>query len=164
MDNIEWCETPFIKQSDCLFMMMRFTRISQSSILASNMCQSSEFTFLFDSNTNKGELKDDFCFRDRPTVKQCLQHPWVARDSEPPSPSPWCSRFLLQTISSHHQSSVSTIHHQDPPEDLVRHAEISCRNERDTYLNPVKLSLRRWPTATWRRACPNLVRGFVICD
>merc|ERR1719228_2589612 len=51
----------------------------------------------------------------RPTVQQCLQHPWIAQNSEPPSPSPLMLKipapdqhFVTNTKLSVHSPSGSS--------------------------------------------------------
>jgi len=73
--------------------------------------------------------------KDRPTVKQCLQHPWVARDSEPPSPSP----LMLKIPAPDHfvTSPKLSVHHLSPSGSSRRSCQ-TCRDklsERKRYLS-----------------------------
>ena len=73
-------------------------------------------------------------FRSRPTVQQCLQHPWIAQNSEPPSPSP-----LMLKIPAPDQHFVTTpklsVH---SPSGSSRRSCQTCRDklsERKRYLS-----------------------------
>merc|ERR1712223_86296 len=73
----------------------------------------------------------------RPTVWQCLQHPWIARDSEPPSPSPL---MLKIPAPDHFVSSPSPSHKLSvhSPSGSSRRSCQTCRDklsERKRYLS-----------------------------
>merc|ERR1719266_702131 len=74
----------------------------------------------------------------RPTVAQCLQHPWIARHSEPPSPSPL---MLKIPAPDHFVSSPSLSHHKlsvHSPSGSSRRSCQTCRDklsERKRYLS-----------------------------
>ena len=75
--------------------------------------------------------------RARPTVWQCLQHPWIARDSEPPSPSPL---MLKIPAPDHFVSSPSPSHKLSvhSPSGSSRRSCQTCRDklsERKRYLS-----------------------------
>jgi len=75
--------------------------------------------------------------RCRPTVEQCLQHPWIARDSEPPSPSPL---MLKIPAPDHFVSSPSPSHKLSvhSPSGSSRRSCQTCRDkltERKRYLS-----------------------------
>merc|ERR1719228_2555352 len=72
--------------------------------------------------------------KSRPTVQQCLQHPWIAQNSEPPSPSP-----LMLKIPAPDQHFVTTtklsVH---SPSGSSRRSCQTCRDklsERKRYLS-----------------------------
>ena len=45
-------------------------------------------------------------YRKRPTIKQCLAHPWLATEEEPPSPSPLMLKIPTPDLSEPvHKSS-----------------------------------------------------------
>ena len=67
------------------------------------------------------------CFRKRPTVDDCLQHPWISQNAEPPSPSP----LMLKIPAPDHFSS-------EAPASGSRRSCQTCRDkitERKRYLS-----------------------------
>merc|ERR1712223_222611 len=73
----------------------------------------------------------------RPTVWQCLQHPWIARHSEPPSPSP----LMLKIPAPDHFVSSPSLSHKlsvHSPSGSSRRSCQTCRDklsERKRYLS-----------------------------
>ena len=76
-----------------------------------------------------------FCFRKRPTVQECFQHPWISQNAEPPSPSPL---MLKIPAPDHYGSSLDTSHGSISSGGGSRRSCQTCRDkitERKRYLS-----------------------------
>ena len=75
-------------------------------------------------------------FRARPTVQQCLQHPWIAQNSEPPSPSPLMLKIPAPDhFVTQHTTPKLSVH---SPSGSSRRSCQTCRDklsERKRYLS-----------------------------
>merc|ERR1719209_211581 len=71
--------------------------------------------------------------KSRPTVQQCLQHPWIAQNSEPPSPSP----LMLKIPAPDHFVTTPKLSVHSPSGSSRRSCQ-TCRDkltERKRYLS-----------------------------
>ena len=69
-----------------------------------------------------------FAFSDRPSVAECLKHPWISGHSEPPSPSP----LMLKIPAPDHFNKLSVHHHLAPsPSGSSGSSRRSCATCRD---------------------------------
>ena len=78
-------------------------------------------------------------FSDRPSVEECLQHPWISRHSEPPSPSPLMLKIPAPDHFVTSSNKLSVHHHPTPsPSGSSRRSCQTCRDklsERKRYLS-----------------------------
>ena len=95
-------------------------------------------TLIMFSSPSSFRNEHHFVFSDRPSVAECLQHPWISGHSEPPSPSP----LMLKIPAPDHFNKLSVHHHPSPSPSgssgSSRRSCLTCRDklsERKRYLS-----------------------------